>query len=207
MLSELFQYLSPAAHQHELWRKAKTAVPDLAGLSGGLINCCVCLLLGYSLWQSRCVALGFNVPVSFNDSPALLCKLLRYFHALCYLSWCLNCISSAIFKKDVSCKVLSYNLSFFPGWGRYWWYVVNTLLAFFSDDTTDICAFLFLYMYHFPQDCTITCWLMRPFHVLTCHLSWGLWETQSWDLNSIQWVSITTGSLKSLTPIAFLFQY
>lgn len=50
---------------------------------------------------SRCVALGFNVPVSFNDSPALLCKLLRYFHALCYLSWCLNCISSAIFKKDM----------------------------------------------------------------------------------------------------------
>lgn len=93
---------------------------------------------------------------------------------------------------------------FFPKvWGRYWWYMVNTLLAFFSDDTTDICAFLFLYMYHFPQDCTITCWLMRPFHVLTCHLSWGLWETQSWDLNSIQWVSITTGNLKSLTPIAF----
>ena len=28
------------------------------------------------------VALDFNVPMSFKDSPALLCKLLRYFHAL-----------------------------------------------------------------------------------------------------------------------------
>lgn len=194
MLSELFQYLSPATHQHELWRKAKTAVPDFSWTFRWTHK----LLCVPPTWvqsmASRCVALGFNVPVSFNNSPALLCKLLRHFHALCYFSWCLNCISSAIFKKDMFPARSILQPFFFPGWGRYWWYMVNTLLAFFSDDATDICAFVFLYMYHFPQDCTITCWLMRPFHVLTCHLSWGLWETQSWDLNSIQWVSITTGN-------------
>lgn len=31
---------------------------------------------------SEGVALGFNVPVSFKDSPTLLCKLLRHSHAL-----------------------------------------------------------------------------------------------------------------------------
>lgn len=48
---------------------------------------------------------------------------------------------------------------------------------FFSVYSADICSVIFLYEHHFPHDWTITCWLMEPFCVLTCHLSWGLWET------------------------------
>lgn len=148
----LFFSSSPQLHfSMSCEEKQKLLFLTSAGLPDGLILLCVPCTWVQSE-AGECVALGFNVPVSFKDSPVLLCKLLRHFHVLCYLSWCLTCISSAVFKTDMF-PARSYPTTFLfslgqAGTGDTW--LIHCLLFFEGTLQTSVLYLRFRFSVQVP---------------------------------------------------------